>query len=161
MRFAPSKRVVSARFMTRVRAVLCCVSILFVGAGRAGEGDSGAVGDASLRLFYLYAPDQQLQVERLARWQEASIAPRHPFEVIGVAWPRPQQSSQGEKRVPEPVLARAGDGGDYAALVYPDARIHSQGSGSDMERVVRSLSGAGMSTDVDESTWGKIKELFH
>lgn len=160
MRFAPSNKVASRWVVTRVSVVLCCLSFILVGSGIAGEGGYGPAGDGTLRLFYLYSPDHFQQVERLASWQNISNASAHTFDLIGVVWPR-TKAIDGEWAIPDSIVERAGASGDYAVLVYPDARIHSQGSGSDMEPVVRSLSGAHMSTDVDESTWGKIKELFH
>ncbi len=161
MRFALSKEGTSRWNAVRLCAVLCCVSVLSASSGRAGEGGYGTADDARLRLFYLYSPEAHPQQERLAFWQRLSTAPMNSFDVIGVVWPRSEGALPREWPASVPVVEHAADGGDYAVLVYPDARIHSHGSGSDMERVVRSLSGARVSTDVDESTWGKIKELFH
>jgi len=50
---------------------------------------------------------------------------------------------------------------DYAILWSPfDGQVFLTGSGEEVEEILSAQLTASLATDVDESTWGKIKELF-
>ncbi len=141
--------------MTRLIAVV----LLFVGHGGSSRDATANEMEATMRLFYWYYPQDASHVEHYVQLQDLVEAADCSIHFTGFRAEKPEFAGISAS-VLSPVIIRQAKQGDFALLLKADGQPHSQGSGNDMERIVRSLSTGHISTDIDESTWGKIKELF-
>jgi len=69
-------------------------------------------------------------------------------------------AAAGDAKLPSALKTRLGQTGDFALLVDPAGQTAGFGTGREMVQLLSLLLQERVSTDVDESTWGKIKELF-
>lgn len=126
----------------------------------AGEAELGA-GD---RIFYLFSPESLEQRQRVMRlWQQ--FGDGAVVRVVAIArsgqtpLDLPLMSVAAANRstaVPEYIKARLDAADDYFAIRSPLGVLRKTGRG---EEFLIPLA-IEVATEVDESTWGKVKELF-
>lgn len=142
--------------------------------GWSGPGDAGAGDRATQRLFYLFSAAEPVHQERAAELGRLVRVYGGRLEVIGLARRGPGDVQPGFavrdarlgaawRDVPPALKERLGLEDDYLLLAGDDGAVFDGGDA----RVVASLaaeraaaSGASVPTEVDESTWGKVKDLF-
>ena len=137
--------------------VLALVGYANVSYGQQAEGAQDI--SPSMRLLYWYDPHNIEQVNQLEALrllvQEGQLLLLSGYSPPIVSGPPVNF---------EPVLSDFLTGkdayGDYAVLLTEGGEVRVQGSGEQMEQALQTLPNHYVSTDVDESTWGKIKELF-
>ena len=138
--------------------VLALVGYASVSYGQQAEGAQDI--SPSMRLFYWYDPRSIEQVNQLEALRLLVQEGATSIVIRGILPP----FVSGPPVNPEPVLSDFLTGkdanGDYAVLLTEGGEVRVQGSGEQMERALQILPNRYFSTDVDESTWGKIKELF-
>ena len=138
--------------------VLALVGYANVSYGQQAEGAQDI--SPSMRLLYWYDPHNKDQVNQLEALRLLVQEGATPIVVRGILPP----FVSGPPVDFEPVLSDFLTGkdayGDYAVLLTEGGEVRVQGSGEEMERALQTLPNRYVSTDVDESTWGKIKELF-
>ena len=150
------------------RASMIFLTLVMVGHG-ASHGQAGeSVQDLSpcMRLFYWYNPHSVDQVKQLDTLRMLAEKESEFIEVQGLIPPAVLTSevnftpvSSASWSVSASWLVEDAHE-DYAVLLTKRGQIRAQGSGTQMERVLQSLPKEPISTDIDESTWGKVKELF-
>jgi hypothetical protein len=137
--------------------------LLLVAASEASSGDIQALPEDS-RVFYVFshdrAPQRQrvLQLWRQLRAQDAEqrfVAIVRDGQVLAMAedltlWSAAMAAQSPE--VPAYIKARLDADGDYFAAIDSDDTLRLAGPGQDLLQP--------LSTEVDESTWGKVKDLF-
>ena len=137
--------------------------LLLVVARGAGSGEIQALREDS-RVFYVFshdrAPQRQrvLQLWRQLRAQDAEqrfVAIVRDGQVLAMAegltlWSAAMAAQSPE--VPAYIKARLDADGDYFAAIDSDDTLRLAGPGQDLLQP--------LSTEVDESTWGKVKDLF-
>lgn len=144
-----------------------CALMVYLTLGLIGHGASyGQEGESeqnllsSIQLYYWYDPRSVDHVKQLETLRMLAEKDSEPIQVKGLIAPDIPTSEVNVT----PVLSAFGVGGDthgdYAVLLTERGQIRAQGSGAQMERVLQSLPKGPVSTDIDESTWGKVKELF-
>jgi len=140
-----------------------CLVLLLVAASEANSGDIQVLPEDS-RVFYVFSHDSAPQRQRvLLLWQQFSaqdaeqrfIAIARDGQVLAeteglTLWSTPMAAQSPE--VPAYIKARLDADGDYFAAVDSEGILHLAGSGQDLLQP--------LSTEVDESTWGKVKDLF-
>lgn len=138
--------------------VLALVGYASVSYGQQAEGAQDI--SPSMRLLYWYDPHNIEQVKQLEALRLLVQEGATSIVVWGILPP----FVSGPPVNFEPVLSDFLTGkdvyGDYAVLLTEGGEVWVQGSGEQMERALQTLPNRYVSTDVDESTWGKIKELF-
>ena len=150
--------------------VLVVGFFLVVGAGGASDEDlvqSRGVLRA-FDLFYLFSPANPDHLERVLQLRELANDTTRSFRLVTVshdgyeAAELAQIERGGEAWMPAAISQRLAGEADYVVLVErEDRRVRAEGSGSSMENVLALLERRlPVSTEVDESTWGKIKDLF-
>ena len=144
-----------------------CALMVFLTLGLIGNDDSyGQSGERaqnlspSMRLFYWYSPRSVEHMEQLEVLRKLADRRSEFIELQSLISPVVPISMVNLKPVLSAFLARRGKPGDYAVLLTEHGHIHAQGSGAHMEQLLQSLPKELISTDIDESTWGKVKELF-
>lgn len=137
--------------------------LLLVTASGASSGDIQVLPEDS-RVFYIFSPDRGPQRQRVLQlWQQFStqdaeqrfIAISRDRQVLAIAegltlWSAALAAQSPE--VPAYIKARLDADGDYFATVDSEGSLYLAGSGQDLLQP--------LSTEVDESTWGKVKDLF-
>ena len=137
--------------------------LLLVAASEASSGDIQVLPEDS-RVFYVFSPDRAPQRQRVLQlWQQFStqdaeqrfIAISRDGQVLAIAegltlWSAAMAAQSPE--VPAYIKARLDADGDYFAAVDSEGTLHLAGPGQDLLQP--------LSTEVDESTWGKVKDLF-
>ena len=138
------------------------LALLLVVASGASSGEIQALPEDS-RVFYVFSPDRAPQRQRVLQlWQQlgAQDAERR-FVAIAregqvpmveglTLWSTALAAQSPE--VPAYIKARLDADGDYFATVDSEGTLHLAGPGQDLLQP--------LSTEVDESTWGKVKDLF-
>ncbi len=105
------------------------------------------------RVYYLFSPDAVEQRQRAERMQR--LLHERPLVVIARGpWGMENPAVVGAPDFPAFLKERLDAESDYFALW--DAGRWRTGSGRDLEDLVA----ANIATEVDESTWGKVKDLF-
>tara|TARA_B100000674_G_scaffold496180_1_gene525654 strand:- start:2435 stop:2905 length:471 start_codon:yes stop_codon:yes gene_type:complete len=144
-----------------------CALMVFLTLGLIGNDDSyGQSGERaqnlspSMRLFYWYNPRSVEHIEQLEVLRKLADRKSEFIEFQSLIPPVVPTSRVNFTPVLSAFLARRGTPGDYAVLLTEYGHIHAQGSGAHMEQLLQSLPKELVSTDIDESTWGKVKELF-
>ena len=141
--------------LTKTLLALACLVALCT----AADENMPAGGD---RIFYLYSPESAEQRQRVARlWQRFGAGyfvaivreGRGPEGLPSIA----KFAAARSAIVPEYIKARLDSDRDYFALTGPGGALRRTGRGIDLEDA---LSPAIIATEVDESTWGKVKDLF-
>ena len=170
-----------------MKRILVSISTIFVlvlglqvevGGDRSGEDVLGQMH----RLFYLFSPQVPEQCERARTLQKLVRSHRHQLQVIGVVRVAENDADKADRleefrrlhslsyrlltaaealddaEMPLAVKERLASPGDYVLLFDGDGSTADSGIGRELHRLLEKF--APVSTDVDESTWGKIKELF-
>ena len=137
--------------------------LLLVAARGVDSGEIQALPEDS-RVFYVFshdrAPQRQrvLQLWRQLRAQDAKqrfVAIVRDGQVLGMAegltlWSAVMAAQSPE--VPAYIKARLDADEDYFAAIDPEGDLYLAGPGQNLLQP--------LSTEVDESTWGKVKDLF-
>ena len=174
--------------MTRRVLVGMLISLAFLmgtqAEMRGGDRPSGAHSGETAVLFYLFSPAVPDQVRQVRLLREA-VSWNPGLRMVGVIQEsgtgdgieeavesidlRPERTFslvrleeiqlQADPCLPRAVVGRGADG-DYAVLVDGAGNLLREGTGRELYRFLASFSPGPISTDVDDSTWGKIKELF-
>ncbi len=138
--------------------VLVCLVIPGLATGR----DLSARGD---RIFYLFSPDSAAERQRVVVLKQWLRERADGLELVAIArdgnldQESPFLSSAAAARsvqVPEYIKARLDVNGDYFALTGSDGEFLLGGRGSEWRKTLSPT----VATEVDESTWGKVKDLF-
>ena len=107
----------------------------------------------------------RLQVVRIARTQQGADANADPLPDIrrhhdlsyrlwsGIEWTR-------KTNLPAKSIDQLREEDDYALLFDNKGELVASGTGSDLSRILSTIPPEGTRTEVGQSTWGKIKELF-
>ncbi len=142
---------------------------LFGGAGGASDGERMQNRDAlrGFDLFYLFSPDNPNHLERVSQLRELAGDTTRSFRLVTVshaAYEEVQRSQavRGSATwIPAAIARRLAGTTDYVVLVEAGGKVRAEGSGGSIERVLALLAPSlPIATEVDESTWGKIKDLF-
>ena len=137
--------------------------LLLVAASEANSGDIQVLPEDS-RVFYVFSPDRAPQRQRVLQlWQQFSAQDAEQrFVAIGrdeqvlamgeglTLWSAAMAAQSPE--VPAYIKARLDADGDYFAAVDSEGALYLAGPGQGLLQP--------LSTEVDESTWGKVKDLF-
>ena len=126
--------------------------------GQSGEGAHAL--SPSMRLFYWYDPRSVEHMKQLEVLRKLANRKSESIEFQSLVPPVVPISEVNFTPVLSAFLVGRGVQGDYAVLLTEHGHIHAQGNGAHMERLLQSLPKGLISTDIDESTWGKVKELF-
>lgn len=147
------------------------VTLLCVNNGIAGSGETAKRGeDATERLYYFFSLEDARQRERAVDLQRLVQPFGADLEVMGIV----PDVSKSDVDVSYELVARGTAQiemsaelesffdyeNDHAVLVDEEGHVVANGSGSDLGRVLAHVGNRGVVTEIDESTWGKIKELF-
>ena len=137
--------------------------LLLVAASEANRGDIQVLPEDS-RVFYVFSHDRTPQRQRVLQlWQQFSaqdaeqrfIAIARDEQVLAAVedltlWSVAMAAQSPE--VPAYIKARLDADGDYFAAVDSEGTLYLAGPGQNLLQP--------LSTEVDESTWGKVKDLF-
>ena len=136
--------------------------LLLVAASAIGSDETQALPEDS-RVFYVFSPDRAPQRQRVLQlWQKFSaqdaeqrfIAIARDEQVPAIdgltLWSAALAAQSPE--VPAYIKARLDAAGDYFAAIDSEGSLYLAGSGQDLLQP--------LATEVDESTWGKVKDLF-
>lgn len=137
--------------------------LLLVAASEANSGDIQVLPEDS-RIFYVFSHDRAPQRQRVLQlWQQFSTQDAEQrfiaiardgqmlTEVEGLTLWSTAMAAQSPE-VPAYIKARLDADGDYFAAIDSEGTLHLAGLGQNLLRP--------LSTEVDESTWGKVKDLF-
>lgn len=137
--------------------------LLLVAASEANRGDIQVLPEDS-RVFYVFSHDRTPQHQRVLQlWKEFSAQDAEqrfiaiardeqvPAAVEGLALWSVAMAAQSPE-VPAYIKARLDADGDYFAAVDSEGTLYLAGPGQNLLQP--------LSTEVDESTWGKVKDLF-
>ncbi len=137
--------------------------LLLVAASEANSGDIQVL-PADSRVFYVFSHDKTAQHQRVLQlWRQFSaqaagqrfIAIARDEPVLAIAegltlWSAAIAAQAPE--VPAYIKARLDADGDYFAAIDSSGSMYLAGPGQDLLQP--------LATKVDESTWGKVKDLF-
>ena len=137
--------------------------LLLVAASEANRGDIQVLPEDS-RVFYVFSHDRTPQRQRVLQlWQQFSaqdaeqrfIAIARDEQVLAAVegltlWSVAMAAQSPE--VPAYIKALLDADGDYFAAIDSEGTLYLAGPGQDLLQP--------LSTEVDESTWGKVKDLF-
>ncbi len=144
--------------------------LLLVAASEVGSGEIQALPEDS-RVFYVFSYDEAPQRQRVLwlweqwsrlkgevkRTQDAAqrfVAIARDGQVPAVEgltlWSVAMAAQSPE--VPAYIKVRLDADGDYFAAINPEGALYLAGLGQDLLQP--------LATEVDESTWGKVKDLF-
>lgn len=131
--------------------------LLLVFASEANSGPIAALPEDS-RVFYVFSHDEVPQRQRVLQvWQQveqrlvAIARDEHAPAVEGLTvWSVAKAAESAA--VPAYIKARLDADGDYFAAIDSAGTLYWAGPGRDLLQPV--------ATEVDESTWGKVKDLF-
>ena len=138
------------------------LSLLLVAASGASSGEIQALPEDS-RVFYVFSHDRAPQRQRILQlWRQleardaeqrfVAIAREGQVPAIeGLTLWSVARAAQSPE-VPAYIKARLDADGDYFAAVDREGTLRLAGPGQDLLQP--------LSTEVDESTWGKVKDLF-
>ena len=147
-------------------------AVLCVNIGIAGSDETLKRNEPSERFYYFFSFQEAEQRERAVDLQRLIQPFGADLEVMGIV--REESFSGSELELSYPLITQAAariemppeleslfaHENDHAILVDADGRIVADGPGSDLSRVLAHVGNRGLVTEIDESTWGKIKELF-
>ena len=137
--------------------------LLLVAASEANSGEMQMLPEDS-HVFYVFSHDSAPQRQRVLQlWRQFSaqdaeqrfVAIVRDEQVLAMAdgltlWSATMAAQSPE--VPAYIKARLDSDEDYFAAVDSEGSLYLAGSGQDLLQP--------LSTEVDESTWGKVKDLF-
>ena len=137
--------------------------LLLVAANGASSGQIYDLPEDS-RVFYVFSHDKAPQRQRVLQlWRQFSAQDAEQrfiviardrqmlAEVEGLTLWSIARAAQSPE-VPAYIKARLDADGDYFAAIDSEGTLHLAGPGQDLLQP--------LSTEVDESTWGKVKDLF-
>ena len=138
------------------------LALLLVTASGASSSEIEVLPEDS-RVFYVFSPDEAPQRQRVLQlWQQLRV---QDAEQRFVAIARDEQVPAVEgltlwsaaraaqsPEVPAYIKARLAADGDYFAAIDSEGALRLAGPGQDLLQP--------LSTEIDESTWGKVKDLF-
>ena len=136
--------------------------LLLVAAGEVDSGEIQVLPEDS-RVFYVFSPDRGPQHQRVLQlWQQLGsqdaeqrfVAIAREGQVPAIEgltlWSAALAARSPE--VPAYLKARLNAAGDYFAAVDSEGTLYLASPGQDLLQP--------LSTEVDETTWGKVKDLF-
>ena len=136
--------------------------LLLVAASEVGSSQIQDLPEDS-RVFYVFSPDRAPQRQRVLQlWQQLGaqdaeqrfVAIAREGQVPAIEgltlWSAALAAQSPE--VPAYIKARLAADGDYFAAIDSEGSLYLSGLGQDLLQP--------LSTEVDESTWGKVKDLF-
>lgn len=146
---------------------------ILVGYTQVPGFSGGAETSTPERLVYVFSSSEADQRTRAREIQDWVAALTDPVLLICLvrgeeadsAWPQGADPSfpaldsadLEQAGLPADVLTHVPEDGDYALLLTSDNALQWVVPGADVRA---RLEGAPKSTDINDSTWGKIKELF-
>ena len=139
------------------------LALLLVAGSGVGSSEIQILPEDS-RVFYVFSHDRAPQRQRVLQlWRQFSaqdaeqrfVAIVRDEQVLAMAegltlWSVAMAAQSPE--VPAYIKARLDSDEDYFAAVDSEGSLYLAGSGQDLLQP--------LSTEVDESTWGKVKDLF-
>lgn len=138
------------------------LALLLVAASGASSSEIEVLPEDS-RVFYVFSPDREPQRQRVLQlWQQFHaqdaeqrfVAIARDEQVLAVEgltlWSAAMAAQSPE--VPAYIKARLDADGDYFAAIDSEGALRLAGLGQDLLQP--------LSTEIDESTWGKVKDLF-
>ena len=139
------------------------LALLLVAGSGAGSSEIQILPEDS-RVFYVFSHDRAPQRQRaLQLWRQFSaqdaeqrfVAIARDGQVLAATegltlWSATMAAQSPE--VPAYIKARLDADGDYFAAIDSEGALQLAGPGQDLLQP--------LSTEVDESTWGKVKDLF-
>ena len=136
--------------------------LLLIAAGRANSGEIEALPEDS-RVFYVFSPDKAPQRQRVLRLWRQFHAQDAEQRFVAIARDEQVPAVEGlplwsaataaqSPEVPAYIKARLDAAGDYFAAIDSEGALRLAGLGQDLLQP--------LSTEIDESTWGKVKDLF-
>lgn len=136
--------------------------LLLVLASEANSGPIEAL-PADSRVFYVFSPDRAPQHQRVLQLWHQFRAEDAEQRLVAIARDEQGPAVEGltlwsvakaaqSLAVPAYIKARLDADGDYFAAVDSEGALHWAGPGQDLLQP--------LATEVDESTWGKVKDLF-
>ena len=139
------------------------LALLLVAGSGVGSSDIQVLPEDS-RVFYVFSHDRAPQRQRVLKlWQQFSaqdaeqrfiaiVRDRQMLaKVEGLTlWSATMAAESAD--VPAYIKARLDADGDYFAAIDSEGTLFLAGPGQDLLQP--------LSTEVDESTWGKVKDLF-
>lgn len=144
--------------------VLVLGFFLLVGAGGASDEEpvQPRVVLRSFDLFYLFSPANPDHLERVLQLRELANEATRSFRLVTVSHGAYDSVEREDAAwMPAAISQRLAGETDYVVLVERGGQVRAEGSGSSMKNVLALLERRlPVSTEVDESTWGKIKDLF-
>jgi hypothetical protein len=158
---------------THLSLAAVAVTLLCVNNGIAGNDEILRRGEGgSERLYYFFSLDDAQQRERAVDLQRLVQPFGTDLEVTGIV--REESVSAYDLGLSYDLVTRRAAQiempanlerffdyeNDHAVLVDADGRVVANGPGSDLGQVLAHVGNKGVVTEIDESTWGKIKELF-
>ena len=136
--------------------------LLLVAASEVGSSQIQDLPEDS-RVFYVFSPNRAPQRQRVLQlWQQLGaqdaeqrfVAIAREGQVPAIEgltlWSAALAAQSPE--VPAYIKARLAADGDYFAAIDSEGSLYLSGLGQDLLQP--------LSTEVDESTWGKVKDLF-
>lgn len=166
--------------MKKLSVVVCCLIGLLAGAAGAQQ----VAGQSQpTQLFYVFSADdaaQRLGARHLDRWNEDHGRPllvmglvQHQGDPAVLEQLRLQEgisfqlvcaaAAQQNPGLPAELSGHLESAAGFVLLVDAQGRAAASGAGAELDQVLDRaalLLGTQVSTEVDESTWGKVKEIF-
>lgn len=148
------------------------IGLTFVLGSRAG------IEGLPRRIFYLFSPQVPEHCQRARDLQRLIDAGGDRVQVVGVVRLAGEGTeglesfrhrhglsyllldSTAAPELPVFLQEHLGQEGDYVLLLDSDAQILFADTGEGLAQLLADLAPVPLATEVDESTWGKIKELF-
>lgn len=131
----------------------------------ASEANSGPIAalPKDSRVFYVFSPDKAPQHQRVLQLWHQFRAQDAEQRLVAIARDGQGPTLEGltlwsgaraaqSSAVPAYIKARLDADGDYFAAIDSAGTLHWAGPGQDLLQP--------LATEVDESTWGKVKDLF-
>lgn len=131
----------------------------------ASEANSGPIEvlPKDSRVFYVFSPDRPPQHQRVLQLWHQFRAQDAEQRLVAIARDGQGPTVEGltlwsgaraaqSSAVPAYIKARLDADGDYFAAIDSAGALHWAGPGQDLLQP--------LATEVDESTWGKVKDLF-
>ena len=138
------------------------LALLLVAGSGVGSSEIQVLPEDS-RVFYVFSHDRAPQRQRVLQlWRQFSaqdaeqrfvaIAREGPMPAVKglTLWSATMAAESAD--VPAYIKARLDADGDYFAAIDSEGALQLAGPGQDLLQP--------LSTEVDESTWGKVKDLF-
>ena len=165
--------------MKNLSAVMFCL----IGTLVSGPGAQPAADPAQPALFYVFSADdaaQRLGARHLDQWNEDHGRPlqvlglvQHQGDVAVMEQMRLQEgisfqlvcaaAAQQNPGLPAELSGHLDSPAGFVLLVDGKGRAAASGEGAELNQVLDRaalLLGGAVATEVDESTWGKVKEIF-